>query len=170
MSVNNDPGKEAMLAGASNPREDQGIEVIEVIEAYGQGRVNRRVLVGGVATHGPWVEGADGLRRRLLRYALGSRLVVDYWTCNAYGTTQWRVCVCESAVRGQGVVLPAIRPAVTLLADIHGAPRVRAFLAWLRGKSSRIERFTHAEWARIELHFQRMPMARLRSSGGAKAG
>ena len=71
--------------------------------------------------------------------------------------------MCESAAPGQGVVLPAIRPAVTLLADIHGSPRVRAFRAWLREQGNRIERFTQAEWSRIELHFQHMPLARLRS-------
>lgn len=155
-----------MLADAPDQRK---ATAVEVVEAYGQGRVNRRVLAGVVETQGAWVEGADGLRRRLLRFASGSRLVFDYWTRNAYGTTQWRVCVCESAAVGQGVVLPAIRPAVTLLADISGSPRVRAFLAWLRGEGTRIERFTHAEWSRIELHFQRMPLARLRSISGTKA-
>jgi hypothetical protein len=156
-----------MLVDAPNQREPLAIDVIE---AYGQGRVNRRVLVGVAETQGAWVEGADGLRRRLLQFASGSRLVFDYWTRNAYGTARWRVCVCESAVRGQGVVLPAIRPAVTLLADIQGSPRVRAFLAWLHGEGNRIERFTHAEWGRIELHFQRMPLARLQSLDGAKNG
>ena len=32
----------------------------------------------------------------------------------------------------------------------------------------RIERFTAAEWARIELHFQRMPLARLCAIAGKK--
>jgi hypothetical protein len=136
----------------------------EVIEAYGRGRSNRRVLVGYAEHTGPWLEGTDGLRRRLLRFAPGSRFVFDYWARNEYGTTRWRVCVCEAVPEvGMGVVMPAIRPAVALLADIHGSPRVRAFLAWLREQSNRIERFTLAEWSRIELHFQRMPLARLRS-------
>lgn len=154
-----------MLSGASD---QHSAAAVEVIEAYGQGRVNRRVLAGVAETEGVWVDGADGLRRRLLRFASGSRLVFDYWTRNAYGTARWRVCVCESAAPGQGVILPAIRPAVTVLADIQGTPRVRAFLAWLREEGHRIERFTHAEWGRIELHFQRMPLARLRTRDGAK--
>lgn len=144
--------------------------VVEVVEAYGQGRVNRRVLVGASETQGAWVVGTDGLRRRLLGFASGSRWVFDYWTRNDYGTARWRVCVCESAAPGQGVVLPAIRPAVTLLADIQGSPRVRAFLAWLRQEGNLLERFTHTEWDRIELHFQRMPLARLRTLDGAKRG
>jgi hypothetical protein len=156
-----------MFAEAPNPRETLAIEVVE---AYGQGRVSRRVLVGVAETQGAWIEGTDGLRRRLLRFAPGSRLVFDYWTRNAYGTARWRVCVCESTATGQGVVLPAIRPAVTLLADIHGSPRVRAFLGWLRGDGNHIERFTLAEWSRIELHFQRMPLGRLRTLDRAKNG
>ena len=143
----------------------------EVIEAYGQGRANRRVLVGSAEHTGPWLEGTDGLRRRLLRFAPGARFVLDYWARNEYGTTRWRVCVCEAVPgEGRGVVLPAIRPAVALLADIHGSPRVRAFLAWLREQGNRIERFTQAEWSRIELHFQRMPLARLRSLQGTENG
>ena len=143
----------------------------EVIEAYGQGRANRRVLVGSFEQAGPWLVGTDGLRRRLLRFAPGARFVFDYWARNEYGTTRWRVCVCEAVTgEGRGVVMPAIRPAVALLADIHGSPRVRAFLAWLSEQGNRIERFTQAEWSRIELHFQRMPLARLRSLQGTKNG
>ena len=36
---------------------------VEVIEAYGQRRSNRRVLVGSAEHTGPWLEGTDGLRR-----------------------------------------------------------------------------------------------------------
>lgn len=141
----------------------------EVVEAYAPGRVNRRVLVGVADQEGPWTVGGDGIRRRLLRFAPEARFAIDYWTRNEYGTTRWRVAICESKAAGEAVTpMPAIRPGVVLLVDIQGAARARAFLAWLAEQGNHVGRFSHAELARIELHFQRMPLARLRALEGSK--
>lgn len=141
----------------------------ELVEAFAEGRANRRVLVGTAEHTGPWKIGADGVRRRLLRFPQGHRFVLDCWERNDYGTTRWRVVVCEALPAGaQGVPVPAVRPGVALLADIQGATRVKAFLAWLRDHGDRIDHFSRTELARIELHFQRMPLARLRATAGRK--
>lgn len=141
----------------------------EVVEAFEEGRANRRVIVGKPSHTGPWKTGKDGTRRRLLGFDQGARFVLDCWERNDYGTTRWRVVVCEALPPGErGTRVPAIRPGVALLADVTGAARVRAFLAWMRQQGDRIERFTPAELARIELHFQRQPLARLRAIAGSK--
>lgn len=136
---------------------------LELVEAYAEGRVNRRVLVGSPVKRGPWVPGADGVQRRLLGFPAGARFVFDLWERNEWGTTRWRVVVARAVAPGEAAVaLPSVRPGAAILADIQGAQRVRAFLAWLRQHGDRIERFSEAELARIELHFLRMPLARLR--------
>ena len=143
---------------------------VEVVEAFAEGRANRRVIVGNPVTEGAWTTGPDGVRRRILGFAAGTRFVLDCWERNDYGTTRWRVVVCESAVAGSpAVAVPAVRPAVRLLADVQGASRVRFFLAWLRLQGDRIDRFTASELSRIELHFQRMPLARLRAITGRQS-
>lgn len=141
----------------------------EVVEAYAPGRTNRRILTGIADQEGPWTVGSDGIRRRLLRFAPGGRFALDYWERNEYGTTRWRVAICEAQVAGTAVTpMPAIRPGVALLVDVQGAARVRAFLAWLAEQGNQIDRFSRAELARIELHFQRMSLARLRALQGSK--
>lgn len=141
----------------------------EVVEAFEEGRANRRIIVGNPASKGQWTVGADGIRRRLLGFDVGARFVLDCWERNDYGTTRWRVVVCEALVPGGGGVrVPSIRPGVALLVDVQGAARVRSFLAWLRVQGDRIERYSAAELARIELHFQRMPLARLRAISGSR--
>lgn len=138
---------------------------LECIEAYAEGRVNRRVLAGSPAVTGPWNVGPDGVQRRRVGFPAGDRFVLDLWERNDYGTARWRVVVARAGWPGEAVeLLPAVRPGAVILADIQGAQRVRAFLAWLRQKGDRIERFSDAELARIELHFLRAPLARLRAS------
>lgn len=145
------------------------VAAAEVVEAFEEGRANRRVIVGKPSKTGAWQVGKDSTRRRLLGFDQGARFVLDCWERNDYGTTRWRVVVCQALPPGeQGTRVPSVRPGVALLADIQGAARVRAFLSWLRQQGDRIERFTAAEWARIELHFQRMPLARLRAIAGTK--
>lgn len=140
------------------------VAAAEVVEAFDEGRANRRVIVGTPSKTGAWKAGKDGIRRRLLGFDQGARFVLDCWERNDYGTTRWRVVVCEALPPGeQGARVPSVRPGVALLADIQGAARVRSFLSWLRQQGDRIERFTAAEWARIDLNFQRMPLARLRA-------
>ncbi|KHL60411.1 hypothetical protein XEU83M_22455, partial [Xanthomonas euvesicatoria] len=48
------------------------------------------------------------------------------------------------------------------LADITGATRVRAYVAWLALNRSKIDTLNRLELARIEQFFQRMPLARLK--------
>ncbi|WP_081316323.1 DUF2840 domain-containing protein [Xanthomonas translucens] len=137
--------------------------VAEVVEAFAKGRANRRILTGRPRHIGPWVIGEDGTRRRLVRFAPGDRFALDLWEQNDYGTTRWRVVLCEalpSNVAGDSV--PSVRPDVAILADIMGATRVRAYVAWLALNRSKIETLNRLELARIEQFFQRMPLARLK--------
>lgn len=139
----------------------------ELVEAFAKDRINRRSILGNPVYEGPWTTGADGIRRRLLRFAPGTRFAIDYWERNDYGTTRWRVVVCAAITAGEeGTILPAVRPAALVLADVQGSTRVRAFLAWLAAKGDHLDRYSPAQWARIELHFQRIPLARLRAMKG----
>ncbi len=136
---------------------------VEVVEAFQKGRANRRVLVGKPRHVGPWVLGEDGTRRRLLRFAPGDRFALDLWEQNDYGTTRWRVVLCEALRPGmEGVSVPSVRPNVAILADITGATRVRGYVAWLALNAGKIGQLDRLKLARIEQFFQRMPLARLK--------
>lgn len=144
---------------------------IELVEAYAQGRVNRRVLTGKPVYRGEWTLCTDGVQRRLVRFPVGARFVLDLWECNDYGTTRWRVVVAQAGGPGEAcTVLPGVRPGASILTDIQGAQRVRAFLAWIRENRDRISQFSEAELARIELHFLRTPLARLRQQNHRQRG
>ncbi|MBO9740855.1 DUF2840 domain-containing protein [Xanthomonas axonopodis pv. begoniae] len=135
----------------------------QVIEAFAKGWTNRRILAGKPRQVGRWVIGEDGTRRRLLSFAPGDRFALDLWEQNDYGTTRWRVVLCEALPAGQaGESVPAVRPDVAILADITGATRVRAYVAWLALNRSKIDTLNRLELARIEQFFQRMPLARLK--------
>ena len=71
--------------------------------------------------------------------------------------------LCEALQPGEtGDSVPSVRPDVAILADITGATRVRAYVAWLALNRAKIETLNRLELARIEQFFQRMPLARLK--------
>ncbi|CAE6868812.1 hypothetical protein CFBP6600_44900 (plasmid) [Xanthomonas arboricola pv. corylina] len=100
----------------------------QVIEAFAKGWTNRRILAGKPRQVGRWVIGEDGTRRRLLSFAPGDRFALDVWEQNDYGTTRWRVVLCEALPAGQaGESVPAVRPDVAILAGQN-----RVLLVWQR--------------------------------------
>lgn len=141
------------------------VDALELVESFAKGRANRRVLIGEPRVKRPWVDCRDGIKRRLVTFSGGQRFALNLWERNDYGTTRWRVVIAEAPMPGEVCsVLPAMRPGARILADVQGSARVRAFMAWLRSNAGRIGQMKPAELARVELHFQRAPIARLRAA------
>ena len=135
----------------------------QVIESRLEKRINRRVFAGQARRAGPWRVGADDVARRLLEFAPGDRFGFDLWASNDYGSTRWRVVVCEALASDEiGDVVPDVRPFVSVLADVSGAKRVQAFMAWLQAKNDDLQRLTEGEWSRANLYFNRAPLVRLK--------
>ncbi len=140
----------------------------QVIESRLEKRINRRVFAGQARRAGPWRVGADEVARRLLEFAPGDRFGFDLWASNDYGSTRWRVVVCEALPAGEpGDVVPDVRPFVNVLADVSGARRVQAFMAWLQSKNDDLQRLNAGEWGRVHLYSNRAPLVRL---NGLQAG
>ena len=137
----------------------------EVIEAIREGLLNRYVLAGEPSSVGPWKVGEEGTRRRLLTFPVGRRFVLDSWERNEYGSTRWRVLVCEPISAGEtGQKLPGIRPLVRVLLDVSGVRRAQAFLAWLRPRQGQLDELSHDQWTVIETHYCRASLVRLRAA------
>ena len=144
----------------------------QVIESRLHKRINRRVFAGIPRSTGPWQVGDDGVARRLLAFAPGDRFGFDLWASNDYGSTRWRVVVCEALGAARiGDKVPDVRPFVSILADVAGAKRVQAFLAWLGAKDDDLQKLSEGEWGRASLYFNRAPLVRLKGmAAGLEVG
>lgn len=141
-----------------------GADCTQVRESRLQERINHRVFAGAKPLAvGAWREGEEGVMSRLLAFPAGVRFAFDRWDANRHGSVGWRVLVCETLAPGEwGDCVPDVRPMVRVLADVKGATRAQAFMAWLQARQDDIERPSELEWARVHLYFNRMPLVRLR--------
>lgn len=144
----------------------------QVIESRLQKRINRRVFAGAPRSTGHWQVGADDVARRLLTFAPGDRFGFDLWAANEFGSTRWRVVICEALNAGeQGDLVPDVRPFITVLADVSGASRVKAFMAWLQTKGDDLKGMSADGWESTDLYFNRAPLVRLKGLvSGLSAG
>jgi Protein of unknown function (DUF2840) len=142
---------------------NQPINETQVIESRLHHVLNNRVFVGIPRRTGDWVTGSDAVARRLLYFAAGDRFGLDFWGANEYGTTAWRVVICEALGAGEhGDKLPHVRPLVSVLLDINGAQRGQAFMHWLRLNNDDLFSRTPEQWNPIHHYFNRSPLVRLK--------
>ena len=103
-----------------------------VATEFREGQRNDRLLFGHPA-HTAVLESREGLTRGTAAFAAGARFALDLWRRNTYGTTQWRVFVCEAIdPPEEGEWVPCVTPAVRVLLASRGVAQSRLVLAWLR--------------------------------------
>jgi hypothetical protein len=99
---------------------------------YHEGRHNFRVLFGKPIEVKTRLR-ITGHTRGVARFAPGARFALDLWTCNTYGTRQWRCFVCEAIRPGEeGDRVPCVVPAARVLLHTKGTAQSQLFLTWLR--------------------------------------
>jgi hypothetical protein len=107
------------------------VRVTTVHTLYREGRKNFRALFG-TPLRTETLARDEGYTAKVLSFVRGDRFALDLWTCNSYGTIQWRCFVCEAIGPGEdGARVPCVAPAARLLLHTRGAAQSRLFLAWL---------------------------------------
>ena len=103
--------------------------------------------------------------RSVAVFSPGSIIGLDLWDSNLYGTTQWRVLVCQTVAPGEVAQrIPQVAAGDRILLDVRGATRARAALRWLASHvdGQNLNDISAERFALASLRLNRMPLTRLK--------